>query len=170
MSLIKDVAGTIIAPISKDDIAYQRFVSSLVDLQRNTSSAVIAVGLAYNAMNLFEGLFACPTRKDIEDLEKLAEAIMYEINELVPLNIELVKIEVRNALDRLLPDIDTTKTTMVSYDRLFGNYSVPPAEVVDNINSNLYLSDDLFKGVTTLFKVPVEMVKYSPESFTVYAR
>lgn len=169
MGKIKNI-GLRVNAVDKRESVYQSLVLGITKLNEVESSMVIATALVYNSINIYTGVFSTPTRADVEDIKKIAIELLFEINDTLPVNVELIKVVLSNTIDRLIPEVDTNIFHMITYDRLFTTANVADSEIVDSINNQLYYSDGIFTGVRKLFSIRAEDVKYEDETQSLYIR
>lgn len=129
-------------------------VESTKHLNSATALLVSASAIVLNGIKIHDKVFG--TSKDvnielINELSTIAESLMFELNEITHMDMDLSKNIIRAVLNRLYPIVSITTTSDLVL--LLNNNSGISIEMIENMTDESYMSNKLFNAVSTLFNL-----------------
>ena len=115
---------------------------------------VTASAMVLNSIKIHDKLFGTAKEASvdlIDDISEIANALMFDLNEIIHMDMEVVKPVVKAILNRLYPvvSINTTSDLVL----LLNNNSGISTEMIDDMSSNSWVSNNLFNSVSQLFNL-----------------
>jgi hypothetical protein len=131
-----------------------KIIDSSRNLNTTTVMLVASSAIVLNSIKIHDKIFGAakePSVDLIEDIAVIANALMFDVNEIICMDMEVVKGIVKAILTRLypIPSISTTSELVL----LLNNNSGISIEMVEDVSKNSYLSNDLFNAVSSLFNL-----------------
>lgn len=129
-------------------------VDSTKYLNSATALLVSASAIVLNSIKIHDKVFG--TSKDvnvdlINELSIISESLMFELNEIIHMDMDLSKNIIRAILNRLYPIVSVNTTSDLVL--LLNNNSGISIEMIENMTNESYMSDKLFNAVSTLFNL-----------------
>ncbi len=121
-------------------------------LNSTTVILVSASAIVLNSIKIHDKIFGTakePTIDLVEDIAEIANTLMFDLNEIIHMDLEIVKPIVRAILNRLYPIASITTTSDLVL--LLTNNSGISIEMIEDMNKNTYISNNLFNAVSSLF-------------------
>lgn len=131
---------------------------SIIENSRHMKSMTIilvaASAMVLNSIKIHDKLFGTAKEASvylIDDISEIANALMFDLNEIIHMDMEVVKPIVKAILNRLYPvvSINTTSDLVLLLD----NNSGISTEMIDDMSSNSWVSNNLFNSVSQLFNL-----------------
>lgn len=131
---------------------------SIIESSRHMNSTTVllvsASAIVLNSIKIHDKVFGAAkehTTDLIDDIAEIANTLMFDLNEIIHMDIELIKTTVKAILNRLYPVISINTTDELSL--LLNSNGGISIEMLEDMSKNSYLSNNLFKAVSSLFNL-----------------
>lgn len=129
-------------------------VESTKHLTSDVALLVSASAIVLNSIKIHDKVFGTPKEINTElnnEIYTIAEALMFDLNEIIHMDIELSKNIIRAIVNRVYPVISVTSTSDLVL--LLNNNSGISIEMLEKMATDSYMSNKLFDAVTNLFNL-----------------
>ena len=129
-------------------------VESTKNLNSITAILVASTAIVLNSIKIHDKIFGKAKEVNVELINELAlisNSLMFELNEITHMDIEISMNMIRSILNRLYPITSITTTSELVL--LLSNNGGITTEMVDDMTKNSYMSNNLFNAVSELFNL-----------------
>ena len=130
----------------------------IIDSSKGLSSSTVLLvttsAIVFNSINIHNKLFGAakePTVDLIDDIAEIATALMFDLNEIIHIDLELAKSMIKSILNRLFPILEVSTTSQLVL--LLSNNASVSDVMIEDMNKNSYISNILFNHTTNLFNI-----------------
>lgn len=123
-------------------------------LNTTTVLLVTASAIVLNSIKIHDKVFGTAKEASvdlIEDITIIAKSLMFDLNEIIHLDMELADSMIKSILNRLYPILQISTTSELVL--LLNSNSGISVSIVDELTKQSYLSNELFNSVTNLFSL-----------------